>query len=223
MDEITFKAPKEFLSNEQSELLKQVVELYPQVPTGMTEYQIEQFVLDLSEHPTWYSVYYQSLLESWSRFQIIVDMINNMKKTQIKNELYEARKVELLEEKYKDGVVAAKIKLHQHNINVNDHKIALQMRDLENKFKEIKIFMKIQEVAMKKMKGNMPKYGDNKSEKIKWYLKFLFKKHPLRSSLLSGSMEENKAQAIEYLTGAEKLKEYLDYQKSILPMQQGIK
>lgn len=177
----------DFLTKRQKSIIENIEKLFPSVPRGMTDYQIEQFVLNMDEHPTWYSVYYQCTLEIWSRFTSIFDVVSEIRLQKLRNRALRS-KIEKLRKS--DSEDRAKADVLEYKIEIAEQRNAIKMYDIEKRFKELECFNRVRELALKKYKGEMPEYGDNKEEKIKWGLKFLFNKAKPKDSLIGGRMND---------------------------------
>jgi len=178
------------LEEKQINLLRKAINLFPQVPLGMTNYQIETFVLQTTEFPTWYAVYYQCILEIWSRFKAIMETVNSVIEVKLKNAIVE-------EKMQKENSVNVK-KLLLHKIQVNEMRNEIAKHELKQKFNELETFEKVMQIAKQKME-KIPKYGDTDEESIKWILKFMLNGHPLRTSLVSGNMVDDLKKVKDYL------------------------
>ncbi len=189
------------LTKDQQNILNNLHELYPQVPQGMTEFQIKTFVFSLQEFPTWYAIYYQCVLESFGRFKTIVGILEEIQETKIRNKIKQSeikRLGKLLQKHDIDNDPNRwKIELLKHKIECNNRRIAMSLKGLEGKFQELKVFEEVRAIAKEKM-GDVSQ-GDNKAEAIKWYIKFLISGGQLYRSLVTGDMKQFKPLIDEYL------------------------
>lgn len=191
----------EYLTKEQKDILENIKEYYPVIPNGMTPYQIEMFVLQVSEFPTWYAVYHQCVLESWTRFTSIIEILDNIETIKLQNELRQVTISELCRGDSKERIRA---KILKHKIQINERQIMIIFHELEVKFKELGVYEKVKNIAKEKLGDFPPEYGDEKQESLKWYLKFMFNKHPLRSSLIAGEMKNSNEDVAKYLNDLSK-------------------
>lgn len=173
--------------------IKSASELFPIVPSGMTKYQIEQFVFSHNEFPTWYSVYYQAVLEVWSRFTAIHDTIRGIKIKDKQNKLKKA----IIEKNYyidncdhyERNILRAKNSLMEQQIENAEEEIAILVYGMTSKVRELEIFENIRKIALKNVNGKMPDWGNDEEEMKKWFVKFITNGHEMRKSLISGDME----------------------------------
>jgi len=192
----------DLLTQDQQTLLNNLRGAYPSVPSGMTDYQIEMFVLNAAEFPTWYCVYNQCLLESWTRFKSILSRLQGLETERLKMNVKQERAALLYEEGTHLSIATAK--LVEHQIRVNEQNQTISLHELQNSFHELETFERIRKIAEKHF-DEIPKWGDQKQEEAKWALRFLFGRHVPRSSLVAGSMEES-AKAIPEVVSEENMR-----------------
>lgn len=191
------------LSGDQIAIMKNINYVYPQVPTGMTKFQIENFVLQLGEFPIWYAIYFQCILESFGRFQTILSVLEQQQETKIRNKIKSA-KIKAIQNQMADYVDKTnneldlcRIELLKHEITCSERKIAMTIKELEGKFQELVVFENVRKIAKENM-GDVD-YGDEKEEALRWYLKFMIQGHPLQRSLFNGDMKKYEPMISEHL------------------------
>ncbi len=116
------------------------------VPMGMSEFQINHFVLNDKEYPTEWSKFQQTKLTLYIGIQSLVDMYFQAQESSANIEMAEGE-IELLEEESKlkaiSKVTNAKIKLKLIDINKNRFKINNIQHMAKEKLREILSFYKI--------------------------------------------------------------------------------
>ncbi len=176
--------------------IKSASELFPIVPSGMTKYQIEQFVFSHTEFPTWYSVYYQAVLEIWGRFTAIHDTLRGIKlkdkQIALKRAIVEDHNNTIncgeAENRYKENILKAKRNLIEQQIENAEEEISLLVYGLTSKARELSIFDNVRKIALKNLDNDIPDWGDDKEEEKRWIIKFTVNNHKMRKSLISGDM-----------------------------------
>jgi len=181
------------LDKEQFNLLESIRKFYPVVPKGMTNYQIEMFVLGINDFPTWYSVYYQCILESWNRFTLIIQELDAIKSLKLRINYLETK---FVRDYIHKGIELTNLEIcrkdiSKHQVDVLKRNLSLKISELQIKFREIEIFENVKnKIEQNKFKDGIPEYGDDKQEAMKWYLKFICNKYEMRKSLVRGDQSQ---------------------------------
>jgi len=202
------------LTKEQLDLLDKTFELFPDIPKGMTQFQIEQFVLNSSDFPTWYSVYHQCVLELWTRLTSVMDSLDHVKTMELQAEVYEATASELIDDGSRKS--KARANLLAHKASILRRRVVFERRELESKIEEMKVFESARKTAEKR--GKIKPYGDNEAERIRWYLRFVFQKHQMRRSLVAGYQDGK--ETLEAVAG--ELNQMTDGEKRLLGVDNGV-
>lgn len=132
------------LLNERDELfLVSISDILNKVKIGMTDIQIQNFVLNNVEFPTDFSKFKQAKLELWARFENIVNMHFDYRKTQAEIELLKAEREAL--EKKGDSIAKARIKLKEIEVERKQFQLKVIEKTALEKIEEAKSFYKTYE------------------------------------------------------------------------------
>ena len=180
-------------------MVENASKLFGTVPSGMTEYQIRQFVFNVEEFPTWYSVYYQASLELWSRYTVISDTVRAVR---LKNKQIAVKEAVIVDMKHRleafkisstgRDIKKAVIELKEQYLENMIHEKDMMIVNLTNKIREMLVFSDIMETAKEKM-GDIPEWGNMDEENKKWVMKFILtNKNPLKSLVGVDMTDTNK-------------------------------
>lgn len=178
----------DLLTEEQQNLLNGLRLAYPRIPSGMTDYQIEMFVLQASEQPTWYAVYYQCVLESWTRFKSILFRLHALEAERLKINIKKIRTKALMREGTELSLAQAQ--LAEHQTRVMEQSLAISIHEMQNSFYELQTFERVRQTAEQHF-DKVPPWGDPDQEKARWALRFMFQGQQWRKSLVAGDMEKS--------------------------------
>jgi hypothetical protein len=128
-----------FKENGNKQDLTQLLEDIKSVPMGMSEFQINHFVLNGIEFPTDWAKFQQTKLQLHLGIQSLVDMSFQAQEAQANIELAQGQ-AEELEAGMVSKVTAAKIKLREISIEKNRFKIASIQYTAKEKLREILAF-----------------------------------------------------------------------------------
>lgn len=132
-----------FQQNDNRKDLSSLLDDVKSVPMGMTEFQINHFVLNGIEYPTDWSKFQQTKLQLHMGIQSLVDMYFQLQEAQARIELAHAEittfSAEKLDQK-RDVVGEAKMKLKRISIEKNEFKIISIKTTAAEKLREIMAF-----------------------------------------------------------------------------------
>ena len=118
-------------------------ELIEKVPLGMSEIQIERFVLNDIDFPTDWGKFKQAKRELWARFEAIVNMMFDYEKTEAEIELLEAQIQKL--KRSSDPEDVAKIRIKRVEIEQKKFRLQVIRKMIDEKIREAKVFYRIYE------------------------------------------------------------------------------
>ncbi len=118
-------------------------EIIEKVPLGMSELQIERFVLNDIDFPTDWGKFRQAKRELWARFEAIVGMMFDYEKTQAEIELLEAQ-IEKLRDSH-DPEDLASIKIKRVEIERKKFQLHVIRKMIHEKLREAKVFYRTYE------------------------------------------------------------------------------
>lgn len=116
-------------------------ELLDTVHLGMSELQIEKFVLNKVDFPTDFGKYKQAKLELWVRFQNIINSYFDYEKTLAEIEYLQAKIEELRREGNK--VSLAKAKIYEVEIERKKFNLEVIKKTVSEKLREAKVFYRV--------------------------------------------------------------------------------
>lgn len=140
------------------------------IPIGMTQFQIENFVLNRKEFSTPLMQYQQAKMELFMRLQGFIDSYYQLREAQAKIKLSEGRIEELEANKESNQKVReAKIELQQIEIEKNQFKVNSVETQAKEKLREVLCFSQI--FNKYKYLEDLPQEELNKMEEEGWCIK----------------------------------------------------
>ncbi len=171
-----------FTNNEDKEKISQLIDIDIKIPIGMTEYQINNFVLNKKEFCTHLFQYQQAKMELFSRVQGFIDSYYQIREAQAKIKLSEGRIEELNNinntntnntntnnTNINQKVREAKIDLQQIEIEKNQFKLISIEKQAKEKLREALVFY--QTFNQYKYLEDLPQEELNKMEEEGWRIK----------------------------------------------------
>lgn len=160
-----------FKQDKEKKDLAELLDNIKSVPLGMSEFQIEHFVLNKIEYPTDWAKFQQVKIQLYLGIQSLADLFFQIQEAQICIELAEAEN-ESLNKEPASKIINAKIRLKEINVEKNKFKIAVTQHTAIEKLKEILKFYGIYK-SLKKL-DNITNEESKRLEEETWKLRSMY-------------------------------------------------